>query len=245
MNWVPKQLGAEPKKVVALGGLALVLLYFMWSNLFSGGGSSQPSPTQSHAVTPSASVAPAPTAALAPQRRPIVHKSAQSENLEDFKPSMKRARQIATDPTKVDPTLRLDLLAQLQRAKFEGNMRSLFEFSQAPPPPLTAKDPGRIIPGALRAGVPFGPQPLQPPPKPPPPPPPPPIPLKFYGFVNPARPDIKSAFFLDGEEILVASEGQTIRNRYRIVHIGVNSAVVEDTQYKNQQTLKLVAEDQG
>ncbi len=44
---------------------------------------------------------------------------------------------------------------------------------------------------------------------------------------------------------MVASEGQTIRNRYRIVRIGVNSAVVEDTQYKSQQTLPLAEEEKG
>jgi hypothetical protein len=246
MKWVPKKLGAEPRKMAILGGLALLLLYLVWSNLFSGGGSSQPPASPpARGLTPYANVAPeppSPVAAVQPARRQGANSGAtRATSLEDFKPSMKRARLTASDPTQVDPTLRLDLLAKLQGAKFEGNMRSLFEFSQAPPPPI--KEPAKIIPGHLASGF-IGPMPVQPP-KPVAPPPPPPIPLKFYGFVNPARPDVKSAFFLDGEEILVASEGQTIRNRYRIVRIGVNSAVVEDTQYKNQQTLPLVAEEQG
>jgi hypothetical protein len=240
MNWVPKQLGAEPKKVAILGGLALVLVYLVWSNLFSSPSSSQPSPApQAHVVTPYAGVSPEPpstTASTEPVRRQAAPRTAAS--LEDFKPSFKRARLVATDPTHVDPTLRLDLLAKLQSARFEGSMRSLFEFSQTAPLPV--KEPKHIDVGPTRA---FGPQPLPPPQAPPAPPPPPSIPLKFYGFVNPARPDVKSAFFLDGEEILVATEGQTIRNRYRIVRIGVNSAVVEDTQFNNQQTLPLVAEE--
>ncbi|MGA3025835.1 MAG: hypothetical protein ABSF98_13790 [Bryobacteraceae bacterium] len=248
MKWVPAKFGAEPKKMAILGGLALVLVYLVWSNLFSGGSSSQPPPSpQARALTPYAGVAPEPpssAASAAPPRRQVANTTAaRAATLEDFKPSMKRARLAASDPTQVDPTLRLDLLTRLQSAKFEGDMRSLFEFSQAPPP-LAIREPAHINVG--RAS-PFGPPPVTPPGSSSAntPPPAPPIPLKFYGFVNPARPDVKSAFFLDGEDILVAGEGETIHNRYRIVRIGVNSAVVEDTKYKNQQTLPLVAEEQG
>jgi hypothetical protein len=75
----------------------------------------------------------------------------------------------------------------------------------------------------------------------------PPIPLKFYGFVNPPKAGIKRAFFLDGDEIIIAGEGDTVKKRYKIVRIGLNSAVVEDTQFKsnNQQTLPLEAELAG
>ena len=45
-----------------------------------------------------------------------------------------------------------------------------------------------------------------------------------------------------GDEIFVAGENDMIRNRYKIIRIGVNSAVVEDTTNKNQQTLPLVEE---
>jgi hypothetical protein len=244
MKWTPAKLGAEPKKTAILGALALVLLYLLWTNLFSGGGSTQSAAsTPPRASTPYSNVSPEgstpePVATAPAQRRPAANTRATSEaNLEDFKPSMKRARLMASDPTKVDPTLRLDLLAKLQAAKFEGSTRSIFEFSQAPP--LSVTEPKRIIPGPLNANF-IGPRPVEPPKAPPPPPP---ISLKFYGFVNPARPDIKRAFFLDGEDILVAGEGETIHNRYRIVHIGVNSATVEDIQYKNQQPLPLVDEE--
>jgi hypothetical protein len=85
--------------------------------------------------------------------------------------------------------------------------------------------------------------PLQPPKPPPPAPPPPPpaIPLKFYGFTS-YRQGVKRAFFMEGEDIFVAAEGDTIKNRYKIIRIGVNSAVVEDINFKNQQTLPLLEE---
>jgi hypothetical protein len=89
-----------------------------------------------------------------------------------------------------------------------------------------------------------------PPVKPPTPPTPraPQIPLKFYGFVNPARPDVKRAFFLDSEDIIVAGEGDLIKKRYKIIRIGINSAEVEDTQFKGdntKQTLPLETELPG
>jgi len=37
----------------------------------------------------------------------------------------------------------------------------------------------------------------------------------------------------------VAGEGEVIQKRYKVVRIGVNSAVVEDIEHKHQQTLAL------
>ena len=79
-------------------------------------------------------------------------------------------------------------------------------------------------------------------------PPPAPIPLKFYGYVN-GRGVIptgnKRAFFLDGEDIVVAGENEVIRSRCRVIRIDINSAIVEDTTTKSQQTLPLVEEVPG
>ena len=94
----------------------------------------------------------------------------------------------------------------------------------------------------------MGPVAPPPPPAPPPDPKAPPIPLKFYGFVNQSKGGgDKRAFFLDGEDIVIATEGDMIKKRYKIIRIGINSATVEDTQFKsnNQQTLPLEAEMNG
>jgi hypothetical protein len=80
-------------------------------------------------------------------------------------------------------------------------------------------------------------------PTPPPgPPPPPPITLKYYGFTSPSGAAAKTAFFLDGDDILIAKEGDTLKKRYKVVRIGVNSVVMEDTDSKRQQTLPLAEE---
>ena len=115
-----------------------------------------------------------------------------------------------------------------------GGDRSLFDFSQPPAPPVVAP---KILPTSQIKPAETTPAP---PAKPadPPPAPKPPIPLKFYGFIAGGGPP-RRAFFLNGEEIFVAAEGETVQKRYRIVRIGLNSAVVEDTEHKNEQTLPL------
>jgi hypothetical protein len=148
-------------------------------------------------------------------------------------------------PDTVDPTLRLDLLARVQQVPLSGGQRSLFDFAAvaaAKPVVQVARVAGDGLKTANISPVPLGPNPLPPPP---PPPPPPPITLKFYGFVNAAHSGRKRAFFLDGDEIVVAGEGEVVRRHYKIVRIGVNSAVVEDTDNQNQQTIPLEAEQQG
>ena len=162
---------------------------------------------------------------------------------EDSKPSLKPKKDEEVDRSNIDPTLRLDLLAKLKNVKVEGGGRSLFDLGPAPAAVPAQKEPEKIA----VVHLPIGPEPKPTPPPPPPPPTAPPVPLKFYGFVNQTKAGVKRAFFLDGEDIIVASEGQLIKSRYKIVRIGVNSAVVEDTQFKtnNQQTLPLVEEVPG
>ena len=90
---------------------------------------------------------------------------------------------------------------------------------------------------------------VEPPPKPPVPPPPPPPPaitLKFYGYSTPRTDGAKRAFFLDGDDIFVAAEGDLVKKRYRVVQIGVNSVIMEDTEFKNnRQTLVIQQEQAG
>ena len=66
--------------------------------------------------------------------------------------------------------------------------------------------------------------------------------MKFYGYANRAAGPARQAFFLDGDDIQIKGENDVIRGRYKIVRIGINSAVVEDLQTHDQQTLPLVAE---
>jgi hypothetical protein len=64
--------------------------------------------------------------------------------------------------------------------------------------------------------------------------------FKYYGYKVSKTDGHKAAFLLDGDDILIAGENDTVKNRrYRVVKIGVNSITIEDTQFKSTQTLPL------
>jgi hypothetical protein len=245
------KMGAEPKKIAALAILMPVAGYMMYSSLSDTGGP----PGQSRPAQAAASKAPAGIPAFGIPRQAAAGGGARTAPpagarrrgaalSQEWVPTLRPRRpEDAPDPAKTDPALRLDLLAKLQDVSLAGGNRSLFEFSSAPPPPLTVPDP-KIKPAKPKPGEVEAPKvdvagaeptkPVTDPPKPAPPP----IPLKFYGFVSGS--DGKRAFFLNGEDIFVGSEGSVLQNRYKLVRIGLNSAVIEDTQFKDhQQTVPL------
>lgn len=224
------KVGAEPRKVAILAGLLAVAGYLY----FSGATSEEP-PRTAPRPAPAVSLPPPDISRPRPAPRPV------SRALEgrEFRPSLKSTRpEDRPDPMTVDPTLRLDLLARLQTVHAERVKRSLFDFS-APPPKMPEP---KVIPVKEVAQTNDKAEPPKPPEAEAKPvkPPPPPIPLKFYGFISSAQSADKRAFFLDGEEIFVAGEGDLIRKRYKVVRIGVSSAVVEDTEHNHRQTLPLV-----
>jgi hypothetical protein len=245
MNLIPSQLGAEPKKLAILGGLAVVLVAVYVLN--------RPDVPSGVAATSSPVRNPVPLESLGPRTRsasnalmPMPPQGGLATRrgdtaIQDFKPTLKLPDDV--DVSRIDPALKLDLLAQLQGLPLEGGERSLFEFG-APPKP---KDPTPTVAPVKPTTPPPTPEPA--PPATPPKPVIPPIPLKFYGYVSDphiAIPGVsKRAFFLDGEDIVVAGENDVIHNRFKVIRIGVNSAVVEDTTNNNQQTLPLVEELPG
>jgi hypothetical protein len=237
MSLVPSKVGADPKKIGLLAGLVLIAAYFYFSNRNSGDGPVSAPPIVSRAPVATSSISA--SRAGAPARSSFRNTQSGGGSIKEFKPSLK-VKNIET--ANIDPTLHLDLLAKLRSVPPEGGARSLFEIGAAPPAEIKEKEPEKIAIARPFVG-PMFPKPVEPPPEPKAPP----IPLKFYGFVNKSKAGDKRAFFLDGEDIVIASEGETIKKRYKIVRIGINSAVVEDTEFKsnNQQTLPLEAELAG
>jgi hypothetical protein len=226
-------LGAERKKVLILVALLAVAAVVFLINSSSGGDSGyRPSTDRSGA---SASKAPGIAAPLDAPSAPARRSRAERE----FRPSPKRKRgEAPPDPTTIDPTLHLDVLAKLQQVNVEGMHRSIFDFGQAPPP-----EAAKTVAKGPKAPDPLLPKPAASPEKTanaaPATPQAPPVPLKFYGYVTPSNQPNKRAFFMEGEDIHVVREGDLVKNRYKIVRIGVNSVVVEDTQFKSEQTLPL------
>lgn len=227
------KVGAEPKKVAALAGLLAVAGYLY----FSGAASEEPPRQPPRAPAP---LTPPATPPEIGRPKPAARLEARAAAGREFRPSLKRARpEDRPDPMTVDPTLRLELLARLQTVEADRARRSLFDFSAPPPPPLKTPEP-KVIPKPAEEvnssadesqSTESATKPVQPPP---------PIPLRYYGFISAAQSPDKRAFFLDGEDIFVAGEGELIKKRYKVVRIGTNSAVVEDIEHDHRQTLPLV-----
>jgi hypothetical protein len=232
MKVVPKK-QADNRKVwlAVLGVVAAVAVYTNW------GSDSSPAPAPGNTAAPATLPSDAGTPATTQQRGFLARRTSS-----EWRPKLRSNRpEDRRDPTKIDPTLRLDLLAKVQNVALEGGSRNLFQFGVAPPPPVPAtpiKNPSKIAINNLPVVVP-------PPSGPPPPPAPVPIPLKYYGYSNARGEARKKAFFLDGDDIIVAWEGDIVKSRYKVIHVGVNSVDVEDTQLKNKQTLPLAEEAAG
>jgi hypothetical protein len=237
MKLTPANLGASSKQLKVLGVLGLSLVGILIYNFSS---SSTPVPVAANAPM-AANPVPLKGMPTAPAAVPRTSRK-QNGRVEDFRPSLKPKE--GTDITKIDPTLHQELLDKLRSAEMKGGTRSVFAFGAAPPPPLDIT----LHPGPTTPFI--GPR------MPAPPPDPdtnaqriaeekalPPIPLKFYGYS--VRGGTKRAFFLDGDDIQVAGENELIKNRYKVIRIGVNSVVVEDTQNKHEQKLPLIEELAG
>lgn len=116
-----------------------------------------------------------------------------------------------------EPDLRLDLLKQIQKSTYNGVHRNVFVFGPAPvatnietPAERHEREMSQVI----------GPRYM--------PPPPVDVPAQFFGTAFMEESHRRVAFFQNGEDVLVVPEGDTFLNRFRLVHIGNESADVEE-----------------
>jgi len=140
------------------------------------------------------------------------------------------AKKLGTTSAALDPTLRMEAMLVTESLEYSGSGRNIFSASSAPveiPKPIASVRPVKAAPPG-------------PPPPPPGPPPPPPIDLKFFGTATAAN-GTRRAFLLHGDDVFLASGGDIVQRRYRVVTISANSIVVEDMANNNQQTLPLLA----
>lgn len=209
---------------ILAGGLLALAVALFWYNS-RGGEDNAPTSARPHsAATPESSLN---------RRRTVTRRQA---TLNDH--GTLRLRPVDATSGKVDPTLRLGLLARVQAVPPVANMRNVFETGPAPqtaeqmkkiqgptivpaavPPQVTTNNPSGQGLMALN------------------------IPLKYYGFAKPAAQGQQDrGFFLEGDNVLVAVEGDVLDQRYLVVELTPESARLEDTQAKQGATLPVVAE---
>jgi hypothetical protein len=216
--------------VLVVGGA----IYGLWPD------SSASPPSLSKAGTKAAIPVPDSTSDATPRRRVAGRVAG------DFRPKLRDPRpENRPDLTKIDPTIKLMLLARVQNVAMEGGAQNIFQFGAAAPvaPKEALPNVPKIVLGQQAAAKP--PPPVNP--GPPPEPSAPPIPFKYYGYSSVKGEARKRAFFLDGEDVIVTWEGDMIKNRYKVVHVGLRSVEMEDTQFKNnrKQQLPLAEEVAG
>jgi hypothetical protein len=208
--------GAENrKKTVMAGGLGAVALccaIYMYSALF-GGSSPAPVPVvapRSTASPTKAAAAPAANAGLG------------------VAPGV-AAVKMASTSSSLDPTLDESAMLRTESLVYSGTGRNIFSAIYVPEAKVPDTAPPPRPAGPVAPPVPTGP---------PPPPPPPPINLKFFGVEVNGK-GVKQAFLLNGDDVYLASQGDIVARKYKIVVISANSIQVEDLTDSNTQTLPL------
>lgn len=124
----------------------------------------------------------------------------------------------------LDPTLRLSLLHAAEEVKYEGTGRNIFRAQANDPIPAPIKSP--LVDKNKQTPIPT-------------PTGPPPILLKFYGFAHAPADSRKKIFLSEGGNIFIASEGEVVNRRYRVVRVQQNSVQIEDLLNNNTQVIPL------
>ena len=125
------------------------------------------------------------------------------------------------EPLSVEnPSLRLDKLERIRKLEYGGSRRSIFTAYMPPPPAPPVPGPDFTK--------------LEPPPEPPLT-----LPVKFFGYATDPNSGRKRAFFTNGEDVFILSEGEMLQNRFRLLRIGNATADFEEVLSGKRATLPL------
>ena len=143
------------------------------------------------------------------------------------------AQKVGTASQALDPTLHMEAMLVTEAVVYSGTGRNIFAAGPAVYDKPAVQHDRKPIPDALT--------PVRPPP---PAPPiatgPPPINLKFFGTALRKNGD-RRAFLLRGDDVFLASAGDIVDRRYKVISIAANSIVINDLANNNTQTLPLQA----
>jgi hypothetical protein len=212
-----------------LGACALIGVVYMLYTVF--GGSSAPTPPST--IVPVARTMGSTSAALSESgsssRAGASNAGARPAAMPTGNAAGVAAKKMATSSASLDPTLDQSAMLRTEHLVYAGSGRNIFSAIYTPPVAI----PTPVAPARKNAPPPtpvfHGPVG---------PPPPPPINLKFFGTATRAN-GVRQAFLLQGEDVFLASQGDIVARKYRIVSISANSVQVEDMANNNTQTLPL------
>ncbi len=209
----------DQKKLILAGVLgfpALFAVYYLYSLLF--GGPTTPPPPQPVVVT-----------------AVTTNRSASSRVVSTVPPGFgvgSAAQKVGSTSGQLDPTLHMEAMRVTESLVYSGTGRNIFAAG-----PMVVATPVKIAQAIAPA------RPVAPPAVPVVargPAPPPPINLKFFGTATTPNGN-RRAFLVNGDDVFVASIGDVVQRRYRVVSISANSILVEDIPNSNKQTLPLMA----
>jgi hypothetical protein len=208
------------KTIIAgvLGVAALCSVIYSLNLVFGGSSASAPVPTPTPAATTTSS--------------PAVKKSSSSLSPQNasggqgIAPGV-AAVKMASTSSSLDPTLDESAMLRTEGLVYSGSGRNIFSATYTPEAEMPkGVPPPRVVQAAPTPPASAGP------------PPPPPVDLKFFGIAL-RNNGVKQAFLLNGEDVYLASVGDIVARKYKIVSIGTANIQVEDLQYKDTQTLPL------
>ena len=135
---------------------------------------------------------------------------------------------LATTAAALDPTLHMGPMLTTEALEYKGSGRNIFSSEAAPaatslPKPISSPRPTATQVAYTAPSVPSLP----------------PIDLKFFGTAAHGVQQPR-AFLLRGEDVFLASVGDIVQRRYKILAISANSITVQDLSNNNQQSLPLV-----
>lgn len=126
-----------------------------------------------------------------------------------------------------NPTLHWGYLRAVRSVRYRGDLRNLFAPAPLAPSPRADPGPGGPNSAAANAAANAGP------------PAPPPIPLKFYGYAT-REGQAKRVFLRWNDKIFIASEGQVVASRYKILRIDPKAVAIQDLAGRRTEVVPLI-----
>ena len=136
---------------------------------------------------------------------------------------------LATTAAALDPSLHMGAMLTTEALIYEGAGRNIFSTSSAV---VNAAALPRPIASARTQPTPVY--------VPPGPPPPPRIDIHFFGTAASSGRPIR-ALLLRGEDVFLASAGDIVGRRYKVVAVSANSVTIQDLSNNNQQSIPLTS----